>query len=368
MEPVLETNAESDGTPVTVGAAPTDIDPELRESILNETPNCEANIDSSADIPVIDAAPIRQYAQDHQPTAAWESAVAALEFALKEVGFFSLANHGLDAQAAKAVSKDFFKQSLADKMTHAQRPDFQFGYTGSGQEKLFLSDDEYDAETTAQKLGDPKESLNIPPLHLPWRWPAPSDGFDAENFQKVMTDYFHACESFTADFLQTLAHVLGEPHDYFEDKMREHMSVVRTLNYPASQLEAVEASGMRASAHTDFGLLTLLQTFGEPGLQVQNKAGEWINVVLASPGHLVVNIGDALSRMTNGAFKSTRHRVAPLISTQRQSIPYFVNFNEHALIRPVSKYEKATGNYPPVASGAYIFYKNGLAMGYEQRS
>jgi isopenicillin N synthase-like dioxygenase len=341
----------------------------IRQSILDETLNCEANINSSQDIPVIDASPILQYGQDQRPTKAWLEVVATLERALTEVGFLSLANHGIDAQRAKEASQAFFLQTVAEKMQHAQRPDFHFGYTAEGAEKLYLSDDVYDEKTNGQKLGDPKESLNIPPLHMPWQWPASSAQFNGTQFRETMTDYFHQCERFTLSFLKTLAHVLGEEQDFFDAKMHDHMSVVRALNYPAiDTLDVQEDGGMRASAHTDFGLLTLLQTFGIPGLQVQNMDGEWINVVLQDPNDLVVNIGDALSRMTNGVFKSTRHRVAQLVPIQRQSIPYFVNFNEKALIEPVRKYRKSAGNYPAVASGTYIYYKNGLAMGFEKRT
>jgi isopenicillin N synthase-like dioxygenase len=189
----------------------------VRRSILEEIPNCEANISNSGDIPVIDAAPIRQYAQDHQATEAWQKSVADLDYALREVGFFSLANHGLDAGPAKAVSESFFQQPITTKMKQAQRPDFQFGYTAAGAEKLFLSEDEYDGDDSLQKTGDPKESLNIPPLHLPWRWPADSKNFDADRFRTTMTQYFEDCTTFSSELMQTLAVVLGEEADFFED-------------------------------------------------------------------------------------------------------------------------------------------------------
>lgn len=369
----LKTPQESDSgnvasNTVTVESHKSGIDDAVRESIENEVLNCEANIASSTDIPVIDAQPMLAYALDGQVTPAWEEAVAALEYAMKEVGFFSLKNHGVDASEAKTVSQSFFQQPLAQKMQRAQRADFPFGYTCAGSEKLFLSEDSYDEKAQVQKKGDPKESLNVPPLHLPWSWPESSGAFNADTFRNVMTSYFRACEQFVSCFLPSLAHVLGESPRFFADRMQEHMSVVRTLNYPASEsLVEDERGGMRASSHTDFGLLTVLQTFGVPGLQVQNREGHWVDVVLTDPKDLVINIGDALSRMTNGAFKSTRHRVAKLIPGQRQSIAYFVNFNGQTMVEPVLKYQKPEGNYPAVASGDYIFYKNGLAMGFEQR-
>lgn len=344
------------------------VDDSVRQSIENEVLNCEANIESSADIPVIDARPLLAYAQSGEMTAAWRQAVAALEYALKEVGFFSLKNHNLDAEPARVASQSFFEQPIGNKMARVQRPDFPFGYTGTGSEKLFLSEDVYEAKDQVQRKGDPKESLNIPPLHLPWSWPEASPNFDADAFRAVITQYFRACEKFVSGFLPSLAYVLGESPTFFVERMREHMSVIRTLNYPASDvLMEDEVGGMRASSHTDFGLLTVLQTFGVPGLQVQNRQGQWVSVVLTEPNDLVINIGDALSRMTNGVFKSTRHRVAKLITGQRQSIAYFVNFNAKAMVETVEKYRRREGNYPPVASGDYIFYKNGLAMGFERR-
>jgi len=340
----------------------------IQQEILNEVLNCEADIQSSQDIPVIDALPILQYSKDHQQTPQWLDCMQELEKALKEVGFFTLTNHGLDAAGAKKASNAFFKQTLSEKMARAQRPDFPFGYSCVGEEQLSLSEEANGTSSPNQPEGDPKESLNIPPLHLPWAWPVSTLGFDATQFQEEMTEYYQNCEAFANTFLQSLAHILKEPSDFFTDKMQEHMSVVRTLNYPASNHNPLtNTQKVRASAHTDYGLLTLLQTFGSQGLQVQNKAGEWINVRLTNPDDLVINIGDALGRMTNNAFKSTRHRVIQFDSAQRQSIAFFVNFNDKALIEPTQKYRKSSGNYPPVASGTYIMHKSELAMGYAQQ-
>jgi isopenicillin N synthase-like dioxygenase len=89
-------------------------------------------------------------------------------------------------------------------------------------------------------------------------------------------------------------------------------------------------------------------------------------VHLNHPDDLVVNIGDALSSMTNNTFKSMRHRVVKYGTEQRQSIAYFVNFNVKALIEPTCKFSKSQGNYLPVTSGDYIMHKSGLAMRYPQ--
>jgi len=89
----------------------------------------------------------------------------------------------------------------------------------------------------------------------------------------------------------------------FTDK---HMSALRSLNYPE---QAVPKPGqLRASAHTDYGSVTILRQDDVGGLQVMLQNGEWFDVA-TPPTLLLVNLGDLLQRWTNDRFISTIHRV-----------------------------------------------------------
>jgi len=111
-----------------------------------------------------------------------------------------------------------------------------------------------------------------------------------------------------------------------------HTSAMRALNYPGLSDSAVPVHDgqLGASAHTDYGTLTILETDPEqPGLQVRSGS-DWVDVQ-PLPGDLVVNLGDAMERWTNDRWKSTLHRVT-IPRGRRQSIAFFHNANWDAVI------------------------------------
>jgi isopenicillin N synthase-like dioxygenase len=103
-------------------------------------------------------------------------------------------------------------------------------------------------------------------------------------------------------------------------------SILRPIHYPPITSEPKEA--VRAAAHGDINLITLLMGAQGRGLQVQNHKGDWIDAI-AEDDELMINVGDMLSRHTNNKLKSTIHRVInppkELWSTSRFSIPFFMH-------------------------------------------
>lgn len=104
-------------------------------------------------------------------------------------------------------------------------------------------------------------------------------------------------------------------------------SLLRILHYPPLTGDE-EPSAIRAAAHEDINLLTLLPASNEPGLQVQGKDGEWIDVPCEF-GNLIVNIGDMLDEVAGGYYPSTTHRVVNPEGTRRDisriSLPLFLH-------------------------------------------
>jgi isopenicillin N synthase-like dioxygenase len=104
-------------------------------------------------------------------------------------------------------------------------------------------------------------------------------------------------------------------------------TLLRILHYPP--LKGTEEPGaIRAAAHEDINLLTILPAANEPGLQVQAQDGEWLDVP-ADFGHLIVNIGDMLQEASQGYFPSTSHRVinptGENAAKSRISLPLFLH-------------------------------------------
>ncbi|MEM6543586.1 MAG: 2OG-Fe(II) oxygenase family protein [Pseudomonadota bacterium] len=103
-------------------------------------------------------------------------------------------------------------------------------------------------------------------------------------------------------------------------------SLLRILHYPP--LEGVEPEGaVRAAAHEDINLLTLLPVSAEPGLQVLLRNGEWADVP-GQFGDIIINSGDMLQEASKGALPSTSHRVVnpegPASRESRIAMPYFL--------------------------------------------
>lgn len=104
-------------------------------------------------------------------------------------------------------------------------------------------------------------------------------------------------------------------------------TLLRVLHYPPLKGNE-EADAIRAAAHEDINLLTILPAANEPGLQVKNTDGSWLEVP-CDFGNLIVNIGDMLQEASAGYFPSTTHRVVnPEGSDQsksRISLPLFLH-------------------------------------------
>jgi len=126
--------------------------------------------------------------------------------------------------------------------------------------------------------------------------------------------------------LRALALYLGLDEYYFDPFVKNGNSILRPIHYPPILEEPKDA--VRAAAHGDINLITLLMGAQGKGLQVQNHNGDWIDAI-AADDELVINVGDMLSRHTNNRLKSTIHQVVnpprELWGTSRYSIPFFMH-------------------------------------------
>ena len=103
-------------------------------------------------------------------------------------------------------------------------------------------------------------------------------------------------------------------------------NLLRVLHYPPIESK-IEDGAIRAAAHEDINLITLLIGAAEGGLEVLNKDGDWINVSPSSTA-IVCNIGDMMQLVTEKKLKSTTHRVIQDKKTEskpRYSIPFFLH-------------------------------------------
>jgi isopenicillin N synthase-like dioxygenase len=145
-------------------------------------------------------------------------------------------------------------------------------------------------------------------------------------FNEVGKTTYRMLEKTAKYVLRSLALHLGLEETYFDQFIKNGNSILRPIHYPPITSEPKGA--VRAAAHGDINLITLLMGAQGRGLQVQNHKGEWIDAI-AEPDELMINVGDMLSRHSNNKLKSTIHRVVnppkELWGSSRYSIPFFMH-------------------------------------------
>ena len=145
-------------------------------------------------------------------------------------------------------------------------------------------------------------------------------------FNKVGKEVYASLENTAKHILRALALYLNIEEIYFDQYIKNGNSILRPIHYPPILDDPKEA--VRASAHGDINLITLLMGAHGKGLQVQHSNGEWIDA-MAGKDELMINIGDMLSRHTNNLLKSTVHRVVnpdrEMLKKSRYSIPFFMH-------------------------------------------
>ena len=152
-------------------------------------------------------------------------------------------------------------------------------------------------------------------------WPEEVPGF-RETFEELYAQFDEA----GARVLSAIAIDLGLDAHWFDPAIDDGNSVMRLLHYPPVGEGA--GGAIRAGAHEDINLITLLLGAQEAGLELLGKDGRWLSI--APPeGAVVVNIGDMLQRLTNHVLPSTTHRVrnpeGERAGHSRYSMPFFLH-------------------------------------------
>jgi|TARA_B100000683_G_scaffold1034_3_gene1104 isopenicillin N synthase-like dioxygenase len=230
---------------------------------------------------------------------------------------------------AFARAEEFFARDIDEKMKCATKSGR--GYTREGAETL-------DVESSTS--GDAKEGFYVGPDGAPW-----PDDFD--EFRAAVEDYYGYAHEIARALLRTFAFALGHEYDYFdEDFGVSHACVLRLLRY-APTPSKVDEGKFACGAHTDYGLFTLLATDSVPGLQVfDSETNEWIPVRPPREDMFVLNVGDLMQFWSDGAFKSTKHRVVMDGDRERYSMAFFVEPNHACVITPSSPTRATTfGEY-----------------------
>ena len=241
------------------------------------------------------------------------SVAKKVDEAVSKVGFMYVKNININEEVIKEAfnsSANFF--SLPDK----KKREIQYlektnhGYQSIGGQQL-----------DSKIAPDLKETItmrNVPNnLNNKVLWPSSQFAFEANRM-------FKSCLEGVFQIMEAIALVLNLPTDFFTKCHTGENMTLRYIHYPIIKKDINEEQ-MGAGAHTDFGTVTLLFQDDIGGLEVQSSEGKWIPAT-PIPNTIVVNTGDLLSRWTNKIYKSTLHRVRPMVSNkERYSIAFFAD-------------------------------------------
>ncbi len=252
------------------------------------------------------------------------SLAKALGESFRTFGFAMVSDHGIDpALIARGwqLTRDFF-----DLPEAAKRKYHQTGLAGARGYTPFGTE-----IAKGAAVHDLKEfwhvGRDLPAGHAlattmpPNIWP-----HELPEFPATFAALFAEFDRVGAIVLSAIALDLGLAPDWFDPAITDGNSVLRLLHYPP--LADAPDGAIRAGAHEDINLITLLLGAEEAGLELLGKDGSWLSVA-PPPGALVVNIGDMLQRLTNHVLPSTSHRVrnpeGARSGFSRYSMPYFLH-------------------------------------------
>jgi len=260
--------------------------------------------------------------------------------AYAEYGFVIIENHGIDKaliERCLECFRRFFALPAAEKLRYKiPNGGGARGYTAFGIETA-----------KGAQHSDLKEFWHVgrelPPGHPFNDVMAPNIWVDSiPGFRETTLALYRSFDRLGLRLLSAIARSVSLPANYFDDKVDLGNSVLRVIHYPPLPPEPTPS--VRAGAHEDINVITLLLGAEEPGLELLSRRGEWLPINPPA-GSLVCNVGDMLQRLTNKHLRSTTHRVTnpprERASNARYSLPFFLHFNPDFLIKTLPQYVDA---------------------------
>lgn len=297
-------------------------------------------------------------------------APAAIDEACRTLGFFRIPIDVIDRRVADEAWDDalgFFAKPEAEKrLVEFPSPGYPYGYSPFAFETLAASVEQPSAPDLKESFSaGPDCAGPIPPatdeaeawLRSPSVWPAAPTTMRAS-----WAEYYRELSAISATLLSVMAVALDLPASYFAPMIDNHTSAIRALHYPALQSNGAETTdqseAFRASAHSDYGTVTILRTDGVPGLEVRTTDGDWVPVA-PEPETFVVNLGDSIAQWTNDRWRSTLHRVSTISSAERYSLAYFHMANWDAVIEclPTCREPGEEPRHKPAIAGPWLMEK-----------
>jgi len=267
---------------------------------------------------------------------------------IKDYGFIILTDHNVEDSVIKngyQAVEDFFALTEETKRKYVSpTKGGQRGYTPYGEEHA-KDNPHMDLKefyhVGRQVAADHKYSKYYPNNI----WPGEIVGFE-KNLQSL----YNNLDKTSEHLLDALGMALEVPQSYFRDMTDTGNSILRAIHYPPVGV-APPAGSVRAAAHGDINLITILMGATASGLQLLDRDDTWLDIE-TKPGQLVVDSGDMMSRITNEVVPATIHQVInpDESSTARYSMPFFVHPNPDAILECIPSCVGDGAKFPPISA------------------
>ena len=247
--------------------------------------------------------------------------------AFNDSGFVTITNHGVSQELIDQLYENI-KAAFAltpEQKSQYEKPELagQRGYTSPGKEtaKGAKTADLKEFWQIGQEVTDGDPIKEMYPDNVVLK--------EVPDFNRVTGEIYKKLEENGKHLLRAIATYLGLETNYFDQHVHNGNSILRGIHYfPIENPEAIAPDAVRAGAHEDINLITLLIGASADGLEVLTRSNEWLPIK-AHHSDIVVNVGDMLQRLTNNKLKSTTHRVVnppvELMKTSRYSVPFFLH-------------------------------------------
>ena len=285
------------------------------------------------------------------------STAAELRYALEQVGFFIMVDHGVPTALIDRIfaeARRFHAQPMPTKLA-LRMNEHNNGYMAMGRYAVWTSEvNANDKPDLNEAFFCKRERSPDDPLRRsgrrfvgPNRWPD-----DLPDFRENVLAYTDAMDALSRRVLPVCAAALDLPADAFDGAFAESQFSFRLSHYPPVP---AEANQFGIAPHTDANFLTFLAQTDVPGLQVRMPSGEWVDVPYV-PNSYAVNSGDMLHRWTNGRVKSTPHRAVPPVGRHRYAVPFFLGPHIDTIIEclPTCQGPDNPPRFPPITYEAYL--------------
>ena len=266
---------------------------------------------------------------------------------IKDYGFIILEDHNITTDVIDAgygAVKKFFAQSEEEKRKFVSpKGGGQRGYTPFGTEHA--KDNPHKDLKEFYHVGrEVEEGHNFHKYYPTNIWP------EVDGFKENLLNLYNNLDQTSFYLLDALGEALDVPQSYFRNMIDTGNSVLRAIHYPPVG-EAPPKGSIRAAAHGDINLITILMGATASGLQLLDRDDNWLGVN-TKEGQLVVDSGDMLSRITNEIIPATIHRVINPDDggSERFSMPFFVHPNPEAMLECIPSCVGEGAKYPPISA------------------